>query len=178
MSGYGVTVMSAEPTSTRDQTTSAGAAAKAADEAWHTPRPDEIVAVPGVPRMLDNGVAWLRTEVELARAFAAIEAAIAQIVGNGLPNEWEYWDMIERARFGVYNVARWSLGMIEKSPMGQGMVPVTGGSLCRELDRAHLILRARGESWEYALGVATWLTWITGVDGNLVLPGEQPDPRG
>jgi hypothetical protein len=172
MSRFGVTPMSAEPAYTNDHTTTPSAAAGAADEAWRTPRSDEILALPGVQQILDSEVLWLRSGEELARAFNSIEAAISDTIGNSQPNEWDSLDEDERARLGVYQAARWTLQQIPTSPMGSGLIPVTGGSLCRELDCAVIRMRSRGHGWEYAMGVAIWLMWITGYN-DLVLPGDE-----
>ncbi len=147
-------------------------------EAWRTPGPHEIVAVPGVPRILDHGVPWIRTGPELDVAWDKVETAVAAVVNNGLPNDYASLDGVERALFGTFNAARWTTLQIPTAPMGGGHMPVTGGSIRRQLDLATVEMVHKLDGWEYATGVAGWFGWITGVREELILPGEHTPPRG
>jgi hypothetical protein len=142
--------------------------------AWRTPGPHEVVAVPGVVRILDAGVPWLRSLEELDYDWTKIKTHILAIVNNGLPNDYDSLDGVERGLFGVYNAARWTLGVTTKAPASGRLIPVTGGSLRRELALAESRLIARSEGWEHATGVVTWIGWITGASLDLVLPTDPP----
>jgi hypothetical protein len=147
-----------------------------AGEAWKTPGPGEIPAVPGIVRMLDAGVPWFRTGAELDVAWDRLWEAVTAVLTNGLPNDYESLVGVERALFGVYNAARWSLLQVPTAPMGGEHTPVTGGSIRRQLLRAETHMVSRQEGWEYATGIVTWILWVTGAREDLVLPGEDIPP--
>ncbi len=106
-----------------------------------------------------------------------METAVFEVVNNGLPNDYASLDGVERALFGAFNAARWTTLQMPTAPMGGGHTPVTGGSIRRQLDLATIQMIDKLDGWEYAVGVAGWFGWITGIRDELNLPGDNTTRR-
>jgi hypothetical protein len=114
----------------------------------------------------------VRTDKEHDQAWARVRGAVESVVTNGLSNDYDCLDSVERFLFGAYNAARWTLAKRSIGPMSGLRVPFAAGSTGRELSQAEISMVTRAEGWEYASGVMAWLLWIAGtIDDPLpVLP--------
>jgi hypothetical protein len=127
-------------------------------------------AAPGVITVLDGGVPWVREQAELDFEWDRITRAAVSLLVDG-QFVYERIDGGGLALLGVMAAARWSTGRIDTAPMTNQAETVTGASIRRQLALAEARMVARGEDWEHATGVVTWLLWVTGVREDLVFPG-------
>jgi len=133
------------------------------------PVPDgEISARPGVVRILDHGVPWIRTRTELWDEWAALDdTAVGMVRARGVDG----LNVSEKALTGLWRCARWTLGFDAVAPAQNRARPVTGASLRTEISWSASMSESRLEGWEWATGVLFWLLWATGANEDLDWPG-------
>ena len=140
------------------------------DRAWTIPGPLDDNAMTGG---MDQAAVRLRTDGERAQAWTRVRRAVLSVVTNGLPNDYDRLDGVERFLFGVYNAARWIMTTRSTGPMSGLPRPATEDDLRRELSQAETQMMSRAEGWEYASGVMAWFLWCAGeIDDPLPLLSE------
>ena len=93
----------------------------------------EIVAVPGDIQVLDGGVPWIRTRVELDREWTRLgQMLFALQRDRGL--EYDDLDGHARALIGMAGAASWTLGRQSTGPMTNTPSRATGASIRRARD--------------------------------------------
>ena len=127
-----------------------------------TPPPEGVSAVAGRVCVLDAGVPWLRTGVELEREWARLRPVVEPIFArvDAAPDAASFAPG-ERHAMGAYMSALWTLGGTAEVPLGGVESPVTGRAIRWQLAAAEDLMVSRCEGWEFALGVVQWLLWIT-----------------
>jgi hypothetical protein len=120
----------------------------------------QIVAVPGVPCLLDCGVSWVRTGAELDVEWPRMLRAVDARAARGLVTPQR--DGMDRAVLGIYNAAQWTVGDLAIAPVLKRRLPVTGRNLSDELVGAELWSQSGEVGAAYGLGVMAWLLWMVG----------------
>ena len=138
-----------------------------AGQAWTTPAPGEIVAVPGEIMVLDQGVPWIRSGRELRYEWDRLSRHATLLPD---PDASGYREMTGglKALLGVLATARWCLARTTTMPMSARPGLVTGASIKAELALAETVVNSRQGNWEYATGVLMWLLWVTGASEKTV----------
>jgi hypothetical protein len=135
----------------------------------------QILAVPGVPCLLDCGVSWVRTGAELDREWPRmLEAVDARAARSQVTPER---DGMDRAVLGIYNAAQWTVGDLAIAPVLKRRLPVTGRTLTDELVGAELWSQSGEVGAAYGFGVMSWLLWMVGQRDRVHYPQwSQSDP--
>lgn len=127
-----------------------------------TPPAEGASAVAGRVCVLDTGVPWLRTGVELEREWARLGPIVEPIFAKvAAAPDGASFTPGERHAMGAYMSALWTLGGTAEVPLGGVESPVTGRAIRWQLSEAERLMVSRCEGWEFALGVVQWLLWIT-----------------